>query len=61
LPSRIELRDIGDTKISRRNPNSRSQITDTADCTEVYIMLSMTTAGKRNWIYVNGTTKRTVP
>ena len=41
-------RDIGETSTSRRKPNSRSQITDTADCTEVYMMLSAITAGKMN-------------
>jgi len=48
LPCRMVVRDSGDTKISRRNPNSRSQIVDTADCTEVYMMLSTMTAGKMN-------------
>ena len=41
-------RDIGETSTSRRKPNSRSQITETADWTEVYMMLSATTAGKMN-------------
>ncbi|WP_421951409.1 hypothetical protein [Pelagibacterium sp.] len=35
LPSRIMLRDIGETSTSRRNPNSRSQISETADWIEV--------------------------
>ncbi len=48
LPSRMVARGKGDTRISRRKPNSRSQIVDTADCTEVYMMLSMITAGKMN-------------
>ena len=42
------VRDSGDTRISRRKPNSRSQMVDTADCTEVYMMLSAITAGKMN-------------
>ena len=48
LPSRMVKRGSGDTRISRRKPNSRSQMVDTADCTEVYMMLSAITAGKMN-------------
>ena len=50
LPSSAAQRGSGDTSTSRRKPNSRSQITDTADCTEVYMMLRTTIAGKMNWI-----------
>ena len=35
FPSSTVARGSGDTRISRRKPNSRSQIVDTADCTEV--------------------------
>ncbi len=35
LPKRIKARGIGETRISRRKPNSRSQITETADWTDV--------------------------
>ncbi len=48
LPSRMVARGSGDTSTSRRKPNWRSQITDTADCTEVYMMFSAITAGKMN-------------
>ena len=48
LPSRIVQRGSGETSTSRRKPNWRSQITDTADCTDVYMMLSAITAGKMN-------------
>ena len=48
LPSRISQRGMGDTSTSRRNPNSRSQITDTANWIEVYMMLRTMTAGNRN-------------
>ena len=48
LPNRIAARGIGETSTSRRKPNSRSQMTETADCTEVYMMLSAITAGNRN-------------
>jgi hypothetical protein len=54
LPSSTPQRGNGDTRTSRRKPNSRSQITDTADCTEVYSMFSAITAGKMNWRYVYG-------
>ncbi len=56
LPDSAAPRDIGDTCGSRRKPNSRSQITETADCAGVYLMFGATTAGKMHCRQVNGTT-----
>src|SRR3569833_2112949 len=61
LPSSTVVRDSGETSTSRKKPNSRSQITEIADCTEVYITLSVTTAGKMNCRYVKGTTNVASP
>ncbi|MCY1552651.1 hypothetical protein D9M68_890580 [compost metagenome] len=48
LPSKIAHLGSGETKTARRKPNSRSQIIDTANRIEVYMMLSTITAGNRN-------------
>src|SRR5947209_4043731 len=67
LPAMIDVRRMGATSISRRNPNSRSHTTDTPEKTAVNITDVARTPGNRNvrkstpWVLEDTTLDRPVP
>ena len=50
LPMTIEVRGTGATRISFRNPNSRSQIMLMADWIDVKMAVIAMMPGKMNWV-----------
>ena len=50
LPMTMDVRGTGATRISLRNPNSRSQMMEIADCIEVKMVVMAMMPGKMNWV-----------